>query len=178
MDWARLASFRSPPFRVELGRGEFSSRSLLHLEIGNIIELNHELNESLVIYVGDERVALGEPVHVGGHFGVKIIRLVEGAADVGWPCQIHGLIGQGAARFADLVGERSDEEPLLLRVELGRADSSEELEVGRILQLDKLVGSVVDVYAGERIIARGEVLLLNDNLCVRATEIVRFDDAG
>ena len=37
---------------------------------------------------------------------------------------------------------------------------------------DKLAGDPVDVLVNERLVARGEVLVLNDNFCVRISEIV------
>ena len=37
---------------------------------------------------------------------------------------------------------------------------------------DKLAGDPVDVYVNGRLIARGEVLVLNDNFCVRIAELI------
>jgi flagellar motor switch protein FliN/FliY len=41
-----------------------------------------------------------------------------------------------------------------------------------VVELDKLAGDPVDVYVNQRLIARGEVLVLSDNFCVRISEIV------
>ena len=38
--------------------------------------------------------------------------------------------------------------------------------------MDKLAGDPVDVFVNDRLVARGEVLVLNDNFCVRVNEIV------
>jgi len=38
--------------------------------------------------------------------------------------------------------------------------------------VDKLAGDPVDVYVNYRLIARGEVLVLNDNFCIRVNEIL------
>jgi flagellar motor switch protein FliN/FliY len=43
---------------------------------------------------------------------------------------------------------------------------------GSVVELDKLAGDPVDVFVNERLVARGEVLVLNDNFCVRINEIV------
>ena len=40
------------------------------------------------------------------------------------------------------------------------------------MELDKLAGDPVDVFVNDRLVARGEVLVLNDNFCVRVNEIV------
>lgn len=70
---------------------------------------------------------------------------------------------------------------LELKIELGRTRMSLEnvlrLQGDAVVTLDKLAGDPVDVYANGRIIARGEVLVLNDNFCVRITELVVGDSA-
>lgn len=63
-----------------------------------------------------------------------------------------------------------------LRIELGRTQMYLEdvlkLSKGAVVPLDKLAGDPVDIYANGRLIARGEVLILNDNFCVRVAELV------
>ncbi len=46
------------------------------------------------------------------------------------------------------------------------------LSEGAVVELDKLAGDPVDVYVNDRPVARGEVLVLNDNFCVRINEIL------
>ena len=46
------------------------------------------------------------------------------------------------------------------------------LAEGSVVELDKLAGDPVDVYVNDQLVARGEVLVLNDNFCVRINEIV------
>ena len=41
-----------------------------------------------------------------------------------------------------------------------------------MVELDKAAGDPVDIYVNGRRIARGEVLVLNENFCVRVSEIV------
>jgi flagellar motor switch protein FliN/FliY len=69
---------------------------------------------------------------------------------------------------------------LNLRIELGRTQMYLEdvlkLKRGSVVTLDKLAGDPVDVYVNGRIVARGEVLVLNDNFCVRVTELLAGDD--
>ena len=65
---------------------------------------------------------------------------------------------------------------LNVKIELGRARMLVEdvlrLGEGSVVELDKLAGDPVDVFVNERLVARGEVLVLNDNFCVRINEIV------
>ena len=49
------------------------------------------------------------------------------------------------------------------------------LRDGAVVQLDKMAGDPVDIVVNGRLIARGEVLVLNDNFCVRVAEIVTPD---
>ena len=41
-----------------------------------------------------------------------------------------------------------------------------------VVELDKAAGDPVDIYVNGRRIARGEVLVLNENFCIRVSEIV------
>jgi flagellar motor switch protein FliN/FliY len=63
-----------------------------------------------------------------------------------------------------------------VKIELGRANMLIEdvlrLGQGSVVELDKLAGDPVDVLVNDRLVARGEVLVLNDNFCVRISEIV------
>jgi flagellar motor switch protein FliN len=63
-----------------------------------------------------------------------------------------------------------------LRIELGRTELLIEevlqLKSGSVVPLDKLAGDPVDILVNGRLVARGEVLVLNDNFCVRVAEIV------
>ena len=65
---------------------------------------------------------------------------------------------------------------LHVMIELGRTEMVVEdvlkLAEGSVVELDKLAGDPVDVYVNQRLIARGEILVLNDNFCIRVSEIV------
>jgi len=94
-------------------------------------------------------------------------------ADAGDPVQVEQLvdpvtIDSGLAMLGDVE--------LNVMIELGRTEMMVEdvlrLTAGAVVELDKLAGDPVDVYVNGRLIARGEVLVLNDNFCVRVSEIV------
>jgi flagellar motor switch protein FliN/FliY len=61
-------------------------------------------------------------------------------------------------------------------VELGRSRLTVEevlqLGPGSVVELDKLAGEPVDILVNERLIARGEVVVVDENFGVRVTEIV------
>jgi flagellar motor switch protein FliN/FliY len=50
------------------------------------------------------------------------------------------------------------------------------LRRGSVVTLDKLAGDPVDLFVNGRLVARGEILVLNDNFCVRVVELVGSDD--
>lgn len=84
--------------------------------------------------------------------------------------------GTPAAQAAASSLEFLDDVELNVKVELGRTEMLIEdvlkLGVGAVVELDKLAGDPVDIYVNERLVARGEVLVLNDTFCVRVNEIV------
>ncbi|MCV6576140.1 MAG: flagellar motor switch protein FliN [Cohaesibacter sp.] len=49
------------------------------------------------------------------------------------------------------------------------------LDVGNVLELDRKVGEAVDIYVNARLVARGEVVLVEDKLGVTMTEIIKAD---
>lgn len=63
-----------------------------------------------------------------------------------------------------------------LRIEFGRTQMYLEdvlkLRKGSVVALDKLAGDPVDIFVNGRLIAKGEVLVLNDNFCVRVAELI------
>lgn len=67
-----------------------------------------------------------------------------------------------------------------LKIELGRTHMYLEdvlkLRKGSVVPLDKLAGDPVDIFVNGRLIARGEVLVLNDNFCVRVAELVAGEE--
>lgn len=67
-----------------------------------------------------------------------------------------------------------------LKIELGRTYMELEevlkLRKGSVVTLDKLAGDPVDVFVNGRLVARGEILVLNDNFCVRVAELVSGND--
>jgi len=68
---------------------------------------------------------------------------------------------------------------LRVKIELGRSRMLVEdvlkLGEGSVVELDKLAGDPVDVYVNDRLVARGEVLVLNDNFCVRVSDVISND---
>jgi len=97
------------------------------------------------------------------------------------PFEFKDLSGTPAANETASLDLLNDVQ-LDLKIELGRTQMHLEdvlrLKQGAVVTLDKLAGDPVDVYANGRLIARGEVLVLNDNFCVRVAELVTGDEAA
>ncbi|MCK7615759.1 flagellar motor switch protein FliN [Roseibium sediminicola] len=49
------------------------------------------------------------------------------------------------------------------------------LASGTVLELDRKVGEAIDIYVNNRLVARGEVVLVEDKLGVTMTEIIKTD---
>ena len=48
---------------------------------------------------------------------------------------------------------------------------------GSVLELDRKVGEAIDIYVNNRLVARGEVVVVDDRLGVTMTEIIKDGDA-
>jgi flagellar motor switch protein FliN/FliY len=92
------------------------------------------------------------------------------------PFQFEHFDLPGFEGVGNLEIQALQEVELDLRIELGRAELLIEevlqLREGSVVPLDKLAGDPVDILVNGRLVARGEVLVLNDNFCVRVAEIL------
>lgn len=95
----------------------------------------------------------------------------EGAGDFKFP-DFQQVMQDAQVSSIDLLRDVD----LDVKIELGRSRMLVEdvlkLAEGSVVELDKLAGDPVDVFVNNRLVARGEVLVLNDNFCVRINEIV------
>jgi flagellar motor switch protein FliN len=89
-----------------------------------------------------------------------------------WLEKFEGQLNTSQVHAMEMLGDVQ----LQVKIELGRTRMLVEdvlrLGEGAVVELDKLAGDPVDVYVNERHVARGEVLVLNDNFCVRINEIL------
>ena len=72
--------------------------------------------------------------------------------------------------------------PVNISAVLGRAHMSVaqllQLNQGSILELDRKVGEAIDIYVNNRLVARGEVVVVDERLGVTMTEIIKDGDQG
>lgn len=131
-----------------------TSESKEHLDTDDMEALLNEASESLSAATGDQDHKQSDAARPFALGNLSPAEMREMAHDV------------------DLL----DEVEMDLRVELGRTQMRLEevlrLRKGSVVTLDKLAGDPVDIFANGRLIARGEVLVMNDNFCVRVTELV------
>lgn len=92
------------------------------------------------------------------------------------PFESHGAQSKGTASPLDQSLEILMDIPLEISVELGRVKmlvkDVVELGSGSIVEIDKAAGEPVDVMVNGRLVARGEVVVIEDNFGVRITEIL------
>jgi flagellar motor switch protein FliN/FliY len=95
-------------------------------------------------------------------------QLADAAQDVSRP---------GTAKDLDAVYDI----PVQVSAVLGRTSMqvSQLLKLGRgaVVELDRKVGEAVDIYVNNRLVARGEVVVVEDRLGVTMTEIIKADRA-
>ncbi len=93
-------------------------------------------------------------------------------------------IGEAMTEYGDLPRSAKDLEavydiPVKVSAVLGKATMqvSQLLKLGRgaVVELDRKVGEAIDIYVNNRLVARGEVVVVEDRLGITMTEIVKAD---
>jgi flagellar motor switch protein FliN/FliY len=91
------------------------------------------------------------------------------------PPERDAQISTGEKTAADL--EAVFDVPVRISVVLGRAripvSALLKMDVGSVVELDRQVGEAVDIYVNERLVARGEIVLVENRLGVTMTEIIK-----
>jgi flagellar motor switch protein FliN/FliY len=105
----------------------------------------------------------------------------------GSPRQSDDADDDDLQEFADLPRSAKDLEavydiPVQVSAVLGKSTMqvSQLLKLGRgaVVELDRKVGEAIDIYVNNRLVARGEVVVVEDRLGVTMTEIIKTDRAG
>jgi flagellar motor switch protein FliN len=112
-------------------------------------------------------MATGDPGDTGSMEGVTFEEMAAPARESG------PTVGEKTA--ADL--EAVFDVPVRISVVLGRARvpvaNLLKLDVGTVVELDRQVGEAVEIFVNERLVARGEIVLVENRLGVTMTEIVK-----
>ena len=92
----------------------------------------------------------------------------------------QSLIEEGVRTAVDLAPVY--DVPVNISAVLGKAhvdvNSLLQLTSGSVLELDRKVGEAIDIYVNNRLVARGEVVVVEDRLGVTMTEIIKDGDTG
>ena len=92
----------------------------------------------------------------------------------GLPVPVEEEVSKTAADLAPVF-----DVPVNISAVLGRTNLSVaqllKLGPGAVLELDRKVGEAIDIYVNNRLVARGEVVLVEDKLGVTMTEIIKAD---
>ncbi len=76
---------------------------------------------------------------------------LEAVFDV--PVQVSAILGRARMEVGDLL----------------------KIGPGTVLELDRKVGEAIDIYVNNRLVARGEVVLVEDKLGVTMTEVIKAE---
>lgn len=89
--------------------------------------------------------------------------------------QIDQDVPAGEKTAADL--EAVFDVPVRVSVVLGKARMPVanllKMDTGTVIELDRQVGEAIDIYVNERLVARGEIVLVEERLGVTMTEIIK-----
>ena len=70
--------------------------------------------------------------------------------------------------------------PLIMIVEIGRTDMEVQeilnLKKGNLVVVEKVVGEPMDIVVGDRLMARGEIVVVNERYGVRISEVTRPEE--
>lgn len=112
-----------------------------------------------------------EPQHIGNHIAPDST-IQHAAFEAFEPTPLNQTNKRNLDMLLDV--------PLSVTVELGRTKQTVEdileLSQGAIIELDKLAGEPVDVLVNNKLIAKGEVVVIDENFGVRVTDIVSPKD--
>jgi flagellar motor switch protein FliN len=92
-----------------------------------------------------------EPEAESGAKPARSAKELEAVYDI--PVQVSAVLGKATMQVSQLL-------------KLGR---------GAVVELDRKVGEAIDIYVNNRLVARGEVVVVDDRLGVTMTEIVKVD---
>jgi flagellar motor switch protein FliN/FliY len=95
------------------------------------------------------------------------------------PLDPNAMAGGGSADRGAADLEAVFDVPVQVSAVLGRAkmDVGELLRLGpgTVLELDRKVGEAIDIYVNNRLVARGEVVLVEEKLGVTMTEVIKAE---
>ena len=107
-----------------------------------------EPREVAVAQSGAAEPAAAEPAAAQSE-GPRTAADLEAVYDV--PVQVSAVLGKATIQVSQLL-------------KLGR---------GAVLELDRKVGEAIDIYINDRLVARGEIVVVEDRLGVTMTEIIK-----
>ena len=126
------------------------------------------------IFGDDDAAAGGDAGAAGGEGGMDLGDINDVASSAGGD---NFEMGEPMAEDVTAIYDI----PVQISAVLGRSTMqvSQLLKLGRgaVVELDRKVGEAIDIYVNNRLVARGEVVVVEDKLGVTMTEIVKSDRA-
>jgi flagellar motor switch protein FliN/FliY len=150
---------------------------LTSLGNGDWVMINSRLNLENII---EEQFVQILPLNVAKEFAlISRSRLSKAGQNVE-PLTLSPLDKIASFSGSQNLGSLLVDVPLQLNVELGKVrmmiKEILELGVGSIIELDRLAGEPVDIMLNNKLLAKGEVVVIDENLGVRLTTIISKND--
>jgi len=96
-----------------------------------------------------EDMSASEPIAAPAEPGERIAADLEAVFDV--PVRISAVLGRTRVPVASLL----------------------KMDVGTVVELNRQVGEAIDIYVNDRLVARGEIVLVESRLGITMTEIIK-----
>lgn len=96
-----------------------------------------------------EDMSASEPTNTPAEPGERVAADLEAVFDV--PVRISAVLGRTKVPVASLL----------------------KMDVGTVVELNRQVGEAIDIYVNDRLVARGEIVLVESRLGITMTEIIK-----
>ena len=83
----------------------------------------------------------------------RVLTAAEMEAVFDVPVRVSAILGRSKMKVADLL----------------------KINTGTVIELDRKIGEAIDIYVNNRLVARGEVVLVEDKLGVTMTEVIKAE---
>jgi flagellar motor switch protein FliM len=174
----KLSFFEDVPVELvaEIFRRDYSIENVLNWKDEELLlPLRHCVPDTCYLRIGNKRVWYCGILEDKNWFPKKIrlTKLAESSADSEGRMEIINGVNPS-------VSEALAEAGITISAELGRTSlpirSILSLGEGSIVELDKLAGEPVDIKANGVLIAKGEVVVIDENFGIRITEIAKISN--
>ena len=191
----RLQGLKRVPteLRIVWGRGNFSPADVACIKVGDTIVLDTKASDPAIIYVEDQPLFLSRPgTGEGGSCSAEVLEATPPVDDFD-PLYLEGRHMSDASTAGKASSVKQTPDPnwprdldarlcrvggatVEVTVELGRTQIPLEevlqIEPGNVIETRKVTGQPMDILVNGALYAKGEVVVIGDDLAIRITDLI------